>query len=156
MTLRLDRKSLLAQADGAMTLAEVEASLKDSGLTLGVLGATDSAQSVAAWLAAGAAGARETWLDPADHLVAGLVARLHDGRSIEIRPAPRRAVGPDLIALVVGMGERYAKVESAWLRVHPKGVKRPDLGRLAIDLNPPLDALESRLLEAIARRLSNR
>ena len=37
--------------------------------------------TVADWLARGAPGAPTAFLDPADHLVAGLTARLADGRS---------------------------------------------------------------------------
>jgi len=156
MTLLLDRKSLLVRVDGGTTLAAVEAELESSGLTLDVRGAKASEETVAAWLAGGARGARSAWLDPADHLLAGMDVRLHDGRAIEVRPAPRRAVGPDLVALIVGMGERYAKVERAWLRVHASGVSRPDLGELAVDLDPPLDPAEARLMDAIALAVSRR
>ncbi len=153
MRLVLDETSLLAQVDGTMTLADVEAAISISGLTLDVEGAASSEENVAAWLASGARGARDAWLDPADHLVAGLDVRLNDGRSLSIRPAPRRAVGPDLIALVVGMQERFGKVERAWLRVHRKGVKRPDVGALHVELDPALAEDEARLLGAIALEL---
>jgi alkyldihydroxyacetonephosphate synthase len=156
MTLALDEKSLLARVDGGATLAEIESALATSGMTLDVEGATDSRETIAAWLASGAHGARDAWLDPADHLVAGLEVKLHDGRSLVVRPAPRRAVGPDLIALIVGMGERYGKVASAWLRVHPKGAKRPDVGRLLVDLDPPLSPEEAGLLATIASELELR
>jgi alkyldihydroxyacetonephosphate synthase len=156
MTFGLDEKSLLARVDGGATLAEVESHLATSGMTLDVEGASDSRETIAAWLASGARGARDAWLDPADHLVAGLDVKLSDGRSLVVRPAPRRAVGPDLIALIVGMGERYGKVESAWLRVHPKGVKRPDVGRLMVDPDPPLSPEEAGLLATLASELGLR
>jgi alkyldihydroxyacetonephosphate synthase len=156
VTLVLDEKSLLARVDGGATLAEVESALATSQMTLDVEGATESRETVAAWLASGARGARDAWLDPADHLVAGLEVKLHDGRSLVVRPAPRRAVGPDLIALIVGMRERYGKVESAWLRVHPTGVKRPNVGSLLVDLDPPLSPEEAGLLAAIASELELR
>jgi alkyldihydroxyacetonephosphate synthase len=153
VSITIDRDSLLVEVDGALTLGRVEAHLISSGLTLDVQGAKDSNETIASWLARGARGAREVWLDPADHLVAGLEMRLHDGTHVAIRPAPRRAVGPDLVALVLGMEERYAKIERVWLRVHRVGVKRPDLGKLAVDLDPPLGAGETRLLEAISESL---
>jgi alkyldihydroxyacetonephosphate synthase len=149
VTLVLDAKSLLARVDGAMKLAAVERELATSGMTLDVLGAERSEETVALWLAAGARGARDAWLDPADHLVAGLDLRLKDGRSVVIRPAPRRAVGPDLIAMVVGMGERFGRVESAWLRVHPRDVPRPNVGKLAVLADPAVSDEEARLVEAM-------
>jgi alkyldihydroxyacetonephosphate synthase len=158
MKLTVDQKSLLVNVDGRTTLGELEASLAPLGLTLDVAldiaGAKAAEESVASWLAAGARGAREAWLDPADHLVAGCEVRLHDGSRLEVRPAPRRAVGPDLIALVVGMNERFAKVERACLRVHPVGVKRPNLGSLAVEPNPEVSPEEARLLDAMASRLA--
>jgi alkyldihydroxyacetonephosphate synthase len=150
MSVTIDRESLLAEVDGSLTLARVEAELASHAITLDIEGARGANETIASWLARGAQGARDTWLDPADHLVAGLELRLHDGTRVSIRPAPRRAVGPDLMALVVGMGERYAKVERAWLRIHRVGVRRPDVGRLAIDLDPPLQPGETRLLETLA------
>jgi alkyldihydroxyacetonephosphate synthase len=149
MKVTVDRKSLLAQVDGKMTLAEVEASLALSGLTLDVAGAKGNGRTIASWLAAGAEGARQAWLDPADHLVAGCEVVLKDGTRFEIRPAPRRAVGPDLVALVVGMSERFGAIERAWLRVHPVGVRRPDHGGLALDPDPPVSEGEAGLLDAI-------
>jgi alkyldihydroxyacetonephosphate synthase len=150
----VDRKSLLVSVDGAMTLGEVEASLLELGLTLDVVGPKEGKEPVASWLAAGARGARDGWLDPADHLIAGCDERLHDGSRFEIRPAPRRAVGPDLIALVAGMGERFAKIERAWLRVHPIGVERPNQGRLEVDPDPGVSREEAGLLGALAARLA--
>jgi alkyldihydroxyacetonephosphate synthase len=152
---KVDRRSLLAYVDGEMTLGEVEASLTVSGLTLDVAGAKGDEQTVASWLAGGARGARETWLDPADHLIAGCEVMLSDGTRFEIRPAPRRAVGPDLVALFVGMGARFGTIERAWLRVHPIGVERPNHGGLALDPNPPVSEGESRLLETIAASLAH-
>lgn len=147
MSLFLDRTSLLARVDGAMTLGEVEATLAPSGFTIDVEGATGSSERVADWLAAGARGARDTWLDPADHLVAGLDARLHDGRALVVLPTPRRSVGPDLIAMVVGMEGRFATLERAWLRVHPVDVARPNVGTLVGDRNPELTTEEAKLLD---------
>ena len=154
MSILLDRESLLVEVEGGETLGHLEAYLASSELTLDVEGATSPNDTVASWLARGARGARDAWLDPADHLLAGLEMRLHDGTHVAIRPAPRRAVGPDLVSLVVGMQERYATVERAWLRVQRVGVKRPDHGRLGVDLDPPLEAGETRLLGAIAKSLA--
>jgi alkyldihydroxyacetonephosphate synthase len=153
VTLAIDEESLLVQVEGRATLAEVEGALGFAGLTLDVAGAKGSRETVAAWLAAGADGARDAWLDPADHLLAGLDLRLHDGRVIVVRPAPRRAVGPDLVTLVVGMRERFGRVERAWLRVHRVGVRRADVGSLEGDRDPVLSPGESALLDAIEAAL---
>ncbi len=148
----IDRDSLLAEIDGATTLGACEDALRAEGLTLD-LTAFDRETTLGAWLARGAAGARDPWSDPADHLVAGLEATMRDGTKLSIRPTPRRAVGPDLIALVVGMNDRFARVDRAWLRVHPLHGDRARVHPLVADRNPPVSDDESRLLDAIERAL---
>lgn len=146
----LDRASLLVRAAGAATLAEVERALAREGLTLGLgAGAPPRETTVAAWIAAGAPGAPDPWLDPVDHLVAGFTARLASGAELEVHPAPRRAVGPDLFALFLGMEERAGAITSAWLRARGSGRPRPL--PTAIDRDPPLDAREAAWADAIAR-----
>lgn len=146
----VDRESLLACVEGAATLDEVERELRAQGLTLDAT-IPSPAPTLAEWLARGAPGARDRWLDPADQLLAGLDATLKDGRGLSIRPAPRRAVGPDLTALLVGAGERFGRIDRAWMRVHPLGTARFTAPAFACDRDPPLAAGESALLDAISR-----
>jgi alkyldihydroxyacetonephosphate synthase len=149
----VDRTSLVAEVDAALTLAEVEDVLATSGLTLGLGAAAPRDATVADWLAEGARGARDPFRDPADHLVAGLDARLHDGRDLRVRPSPRRAVGPDLVALFVGTRGRFGTVTRAHLRVHLVDVPRADAPPFAPpDAGEP-SAGEHALLDAIAREL---
>jgi len=146
----VDRESLLACIEGSTALGEAEAGLRSQGLTLDASIPSPS-PTLAAWLARGAPGARDRWLDPVDQLLAGLDATLKDGRSLSIRPAPRRAVGPDLTALFVGAGERFGRIDRAWMRVHVLGVQRPTSPAFACDRDPLLTAGESYLLDAISR-----
>lgn len=116
----LDEESLLVHAKGAERLADLEATLGAQGLTLDLETVPDL--TVAAWLESGAEGARPAWLDPADHLVAGITTS-----RFSIKPAPRRAVGPDLLSIVLGARGQFVQIESVWLRVHRKGVERPTM-----------------------------
>jgi len=153
----IDRTSLLAEVDADVTLGELEDALALDGLTLAVEGAGGygrlDRERVGAWLAGGAAGAPDPWSDPVDHLVAGLDALLPDGRALAIRPAPRRAVGPDLVALTAGMGGRLATIVRVTFRVHPRGVARRETEPFVHDRDPPLDAGEEALLAHIAKEL---
>src|SRR5262249_54455790 len=126
-TPHVDRASQLVHASGQATLAEVERVLGAEGLTL-ALGpdAPDMDRtSVSAWIDAGARGAPDPWADPVDHLVAGFTARLSSGAELEIRSAPRRAVGPDLFALFHGLEGRTGTITSAHLRGHGPDRARP-------------------------------
>lgn len=151
----IDVTSLLVEVSGATTLDALETELAARGLTLRVpLDDGRGLTTVARWLADGAPGAPSTFADPADHLLAGVVATLANGQRLEIRPAPRRAVGPDLVALVVGAHERFAKVDRAWLRVHrlDARVVREPLPA-GVDLDPPVSPAEQKILDALAREL---
>ena len=118
--IELDLKSLLVNASSDVTVGALEDSVRASGLTLD-LGSVPRETTVKSLVEGGFHGARSPWGDPADHLIAGLVARevaCGMKRSLIVRPIPRRATGPDLLSLVVGCGGRLYAVESAWLRVH--------------------------------------
>jgi FAD/FMN-containing dehydrogenase len=116
----LDEDSLLVDVSGDVTLLALERELSRAGYTLS-LETPAPDETVASWLAAGARGARSPWNDPADHLVSGFSARnVSTGEALEVRSAPRKSVGPDLLALVVGMRERFFTVSRATLRIFRK------------------------------------
>ncbi len=153
----IDEASLLACVGGGAEIAVLERRLAASGLTLDARFAEGGGAGVTVdeWLARGAPGARDRWLDPVDQLVAGLDATLVDGRSMRIRPAPRRAVGPDLSALFVGAGGRFGRVDAAWLRVHVQGVARPVSPPFRHDRDPPLSSDEASLVDRISAALGD-
>lgn len=157
MSFEIDNKSLLVRVPGRATLASVEEALVRDGLTLGLSPEqTPWASPIAEWLASGARGSASVFVDPADHLVAGLEATLTNGKHIEVRPSPRRAVGPDLMALFVGAGERFGSIERAWLRVHVRSAPRVRLTIAeGIDLDPPMSKGEVALVEAMAACLAD-
>lgn len=149
--MKFDLASLLVEVTGDDVLADVEARLAELDRTLDV-DASAHAMTVREWIDRGAPGARDLWLDPADQLIAGFDAVLNDGRTLSVRPAPRRAVGPDLAALVMGCSGRFAKVTRAWLRVHDRGARKPHAA-FNYPRDPELTDDEKKLLDAIAREL---
>lgn len=146
---RVDRVSQLVHARGDATLSEVERVLGREGLTLSVGegGPPMETTTVASWIAGGAPGALDPWLDPVDHLVAGFTARLVSGTELSVRPAPRRAVGPDLFSLFLGGGERAGVLTSAWLRGHGQERVRPAETR--IERDPPMSLEEAAWVERV-------
>jgi alkyldihydroxyacetonephosphate synthase len=144
----IDRTSLLVETTAEETLRSVETALAADGLTLDV---PIDDRTIASWVAAGLPGAPPSFLDPADHLIAGLYATTHGGKRIELRPSPRRAVGPDLIALVAGAHDRFARLERVWLRVFTARRARK---ALPFEVDPPLSDAEQTLVDALARELS--
>jgi alkyldihydroxyacetonephosphate synthase len=156
MTLALveiDETSLIADIDGTMTIGDVEQVLLAKGLTLGLdAGGKDDA-TIASWIAEGLPGTRDPYRDPVDHVVVGLRARLRSGEALDIRPGPRRAVGPDLVALFVGMRERFGTITRAHVRAHRAGVPRPEAAAFMTPEAPPPSPAELSLLEAVLREI---
>lgn len=152
----LDVASLLVEVAAAHALDALESELGTRGFTLGVaLAEAGAGITVGDWLAQGAPGAPSMFADPADHVVAGLEATLRSGERLEVRPGPRRAVGPDLTALLVGAGDRFGRIDRVWLRIHRAGARRPALALPMLDLDPPVTEAEERLLAAIGERLDD-
>ena len=127
-----DVDSCLAEVSATLTLAEAEAFVALRGHTLGLdFSQLNPSVSIAAWLGQGMPGSADHYADPVATPLAGYHARLHDGRRIRIRSAPRRAVGPDLAALFVGMNGAFGQIERAALVALPIGAPTP--ARLPFD-----------------------
>lgn len=150
----IDDVSLLALAEGDTTLAALEARLAARGLSIGFsVGAEIASMTVADWIAKGMPGAPSAFADPASHVIAGLEGTV-GAHAIAIKPCPRRAVGPDLVALFVGTGGALGKVARAWLRVQRADAARPSLPLPGVDLDPAPSEAETRLVDALARELA--
>lgn len=150
----VDEASLLVHASEEEKLRGVEAAAQSIGATLGLPSELLDV-GVREWIEGGCKGAIDRYVDPVDHVLAGLDASMHglDGRVLFIHPAPRRAVGPDLGALVVGCRGRFASLLSAHLRIHKRTKLQPETNAVRLDRDPPLAASETSLLEAISRVL---
>jgi alkyldihydroxyacetonephosphate synthase len=114
----VDEVSLLADLNADLTLDESANLLSRRGYTLGV--GEPLSLTLREWLARGMPGLRSRWEDPVDQALVGLVALTGQGEQLQLMPAPRRAVGPDLTTLFVGE-RRVGAVQRVTLRVHPVG-----------------------------------
>lgn len=152
----IDPHSLLATFPGDMPLAVCEELLARSELTLRLdpKHAPPGETSIAEWVARGTPGSLDPWLDPVDQRIAGLSARLPSEELLVVRPAPRRAVGPDLVALFHGTGSRLGRTLTVTCRVHPRGAPRATELPFAAERNPPVSEGEERLWQGISRALS--
>lgn len=149
--IEVDATSLLAHAPADATLGAIDDAARRNGARLAFEG--DRATTLGAWLSAGCPGAVDRFVDPVDQAVAGLDAKLRDGRILHVRPAPRRAVGPDLSALVVGARGRYLEPLGAWVRVHRIDARPALTADVRVDRDPAVGDDERALFAAIERAL---
>ncbi|HEV8247039.1 MAG TPA: FAD-linked oxidase C-terminal domain-containing protein, partial [Polyangiaceae bacterium] len=148
LTPALDTRSELVTVGADERLGELEARLSARGFTLG--GSPPLELSVGEWLARGLPGAPDAWLDPTDHVLAGLQARLHTGERLLLQPVPRRATGPDLSALILGAGGRLGRTEFATLRIHRNDAPPPRALAFAQERSPPLGSDEREAFDDLA------
>jgi alkyldihydroxyacetonephosphate synthase len=147
----LDRVSALAELPGSFSLGAAESFLRAEGHTLGLeLAGLDPALTITAWIAQGMPGTPDRFADPVRTPLSGFCARLSDGRRIAIRPSPRRAVGPDLSALFVGMQGAFGTVERAALLALPLGTAPAKPLPFAGEREPELDPSERAAIERLA------
>jgi alkyldihydroxyacetonephosphate synthase len=145
----VDALSGLVRLRGDVRLDDAERTLSAQGLTLGL---DDTPRDdVNGWIASGMAGQPDPWLDPVEQRLAGLDAVLASGARLTQRPAPRRATGPDLSALLVGAGGRIARTDHAWLRAKPHANQKARPLDYTAARTPPLGPDESRAFDALVR-----
>jgi FAD/FMN-containing dehydrogenase len=116
--LEVDERSRLIHVEVGLSLGAVESKLGTFGSSL--MTAASPSISVSGYLASGCSGARVADDDPVSQTVAGLDAVTLDGRRLKIRPAPRRAVGPDLVGAVLASGWALAIPLSVHLVARPR------------------------------------
>jgi alkyldihydroxyacetonephosphate synthase len=139
----IDPESQLATFSGETTLGAANDALAAHRLTLRCDVEASQHQTLDAWIAAGLPGTPDPWNDPVDHVLAGFEANL-GGERLCVRPSPRRAVGPDFGALLVGNGARFGVVARATLRVRPRGAAEAPTLPYAAPRNPEENESERR------------
>jgi alkyldihydroxyacetonephosphate synthase len=149
----LDAASCLAQIPASMTLRETRERLASSGHELPLVAPVDEDRSVGAWIEAGAPGSPDPWTDPCDHRIAGLRGLLLSGRELLVRPCPRRAAGPDLIALFAGAEGLFGRLEQVALRIRPRDEPAPRTLPFEGPRDAPWSPGEHSLVQRIQRHL---
>lgn len=151
----LDASSNLARFPGTTTLRAALDFLAARGHDLGFLpGANvDGGLSVSDWIGLGMPGLGDRFDDPVSPRLPGYSAALHSGLRFELRPSPRRAIGPDLSTLFLGMRGRFGHIESASLFAPRLAAPRPEPLHYTGPRTAPLDPAETSALEALERTL---
>lgn len=100
--LAVDEVSKLVTVQGGMNGERFEAHMNNLRYTVGHLPQSLNMSTVAGWAACRGAGQASGKYGKIEDIVAGMKVVLPNGELLEIRPAPRRAVGPGLMELIIG------------------------------------------------------
>ena len=138
------------RAGASLTLAAIDALLRPHSLSIGPFPDSLRARTLAevlegpwAGLHAIAGGRLEPWCT-------AVAAVLPDGRRFETSHAPRSAAGPELSALLLGAGGRFARVVEATLRCRPLGDRTVQHAWAMRDIESGLEHLRRALAEGAA------
>jgi alkyldihydroxyacetonephosphate synthase len=145
-----DAESCLVEVSGELPLLDAEAFVRARGHTLGLeLAGIGANTKVDDWIARGMPGLPDHYADPVSTPLAGYSARLRDGRRIRIGAAPRRAVGPDLSALFIGMQGAFGTLERVALVALPVGAVSPAPLPFDKQREPALEPSEERAIAGL-------
>jgi alkyldihydroxyacetonephosphate synthase len=117
--LNLDATSLVAEFEAGIMGANLELELNHRGYSAGNIPQSLFCSTLGGWISTRAAGQFSTKYGKIEDMVLGMEVVLPDGDLLNIRPVPRRSVGPSLKDLFLGGEGTLGIVTRATLSVHP-------------------------------------
>lgn len=123
---RINKLIEINETDGTATVeaglngGQFEAALNARGYTSGHLPQSLHMSTVGGWAACRGAGQNSTRYGKIEDIVLGLRVVLPDGRTLEVRPVARRAVGPSIRDLFVGAEGTLGIITQLTLRIWRK------------------------------------
>jgi len=117
--LNLDETSLVAEFEAGIMGANLERELNHRGYSAGNIPQSLFCSTLGGWISTRAAGQFSTKYGKIEDMVLGMKVVLPDGNLLNIKPVPRRSVGPSLKDLFLGGEGTLGIVTKATLSVHP-------------------------------------
>jgi alkyldihydroxyacetonephosphate synthase len=117
--LNLDELSLVAESEAGIMGANLELELNRRGYSAGNVPQSLYCSTLGGWISTRAAGQFSTKYGKIEDMVLGMEVVLPDGSLLNIRPVPRRSVGPSLKDLFLGGEGALGIVTRATISVHP-------------------------------------
>jgi len=117
--LDLDELSLVAEFEAGIMGANLELELNHRGYSAGNVPQSFFCSTLGGWISTRAAGQFSTKYGKIEDMVLGMEVVLPDGNLLNIKPVPRRSVGPSLKDLFLGGEGTLGIVTRATISVHP-------------------------------------
>jgi len=117
--LNLDELSLVAEFEAGIMGANLELELKYRGYSAGNIPQSLYCSTLGGWISTRAAGQFSTKYGKIEDMVLGMEVVLPDGNLLNIKPVPRRSVGPSLKDLFLGGEGALGIVTRATISIHP-------------------------------------
>ena len=117
--LNLDELSLTAEFEAGIMGANLELELNHRGYSAGNIPQSLYCSTLGGWIATRAAGQFSTKYGKIEDMLMGMEVVLPDGNLLNIKPVPRRSVGPSLRDLFLGGEGTLGIVTRATISIHP-------------------------------------
>jgi alkyldihydroxyacetonephosphate synthase len=117
--LNLEESSLVAEFEAGIMGANLELDLNRRGYSAGNIPQSFFCSTLGGWISTRAAGQFSTKYGKIEDMVLGMEVVLPDGSLLNIKPVPRRSVGPSLKDLFLGGEGALGIVTRATISVHP-------------------------------------
>jgi len=115
----LDEFSLVAEFEAGIMGANLELELNRRGYSAGNIPQSLFCSTLGGWISTRAAGQFSTKYGKIEDMVLGMEVVLPDGELLNIKPVPRRSVGPSLKDLFLGGEGALGIVTRATISIHP-------------------------------------
>jgi alkyldihydroxyacetonephosphate synthase len=115
----LDEISLVAESEAGIIGANLELELNHRGYSAGNIPQSLFCSTLGGWISTRAAGQFSTKYGKIEDMVLGMEVVLPDSSLLNIRPVPRRSVGPSLKDLFLGGEGTLGIVSRAAIAIHP-------------------------------------
>jgi alkyldihydroxyacetonephosphate synthase len=115
----LDEISLVAESEAGIIGANLELELNHRGYSAGNIPQSLFCSTLGGWISTRAAGQFSTKYGKVEDMVLGMEVVLPDGSLLNIRPVPRRSVGPSLKDFFLGGEGTLGIVSRATIAIHP-------------------------------------
>jgi alkyldihydroxyacetonephosphate synthase len=117
--LSLDELSLVAEFEAGIMGANLELELNHRGYSAGNIPQSLFCSTLGGWISTRAAGQFSTKYGKIEDMLLGMEVVLPDGNLLNIKPVPRRSVGPSLKDLFLGGEGTLGIVTKATISIHP-------------------------------------
>jgi alkyldihydroxyacetonephosphate synthase len=148
--LNLDALSLVAELESGIMGANLELELNNRGYSAGNIPQSLYCSTLGGWISTRAAGQFSTKYGKIEDMVLGMEVVLPDGSLLNVKPVPRRSVGPSLKDLFLGGEGTLGIVTRATISIHPLPRRTIKQSFILPSIEVALDVVR-RILRAEAR-----
>ncbi len=132
-----------------MTVRQLENFLKEKGFTLGYAPELKRSLTVGSFLSCATPAEGSPLYGTIRENCIGLSAVMADGTALSVRPAPRRASGPDLMHCLIGCRGRFGVITAACFRIFPIPSRRETVAYATDDPAMAVSALRTILVRGV-------